>query len=949
MGTYTIDPERSTIRLSARLTQLLRAGDAPLELSLEEYGRRFYHPDDHATGQAKTELAHTAAEPLLIESRVLCGDGTTIWVRSCSSLERDHRGRPCIIGVLQDITTQKQTELALRESEQAHRDREALFRATFDSAIVGVCLTSTEGRYLRVNPAFCKMLGYSAEELSALTFNDITHPADRQAGSEFLARALAGGADQRETDKRYLHRDGREIWARVSVALVTTDGGRARFFVSHVLDITPLRTSEQRFRAVFASVPAALSVSSLADGRFVDVNAEFERAFGWSKAELIGRTSAEMQMWSDSGGRERALQALLSSSSGSLTHVDLKLRRRDGEERDLRSAAHIIDFQGERLLVAAFLDMTEQLRAERHRLRAEQQYRDLVDGVRDVVFALTPDSVINSLNPAFERTTGFARKDWIGRRFDELIHPEDAERARQELHDSISQGAFDSLPFRIKTADGQYRMAEVRAAPRFDDGKLVSILGIARDISERINLEQQLRQAQKMEAVGVLAGGVAHDFNNILGVIWGYGSLLLPEFADDDPKRAQLLEIQASAERAIGLTRQLMSFSRKQLLEPKVVDLNEIVAGLVNMLGRMLGGEIRLVTHPSPERAWVLADPGQLEQVLMNLAVNARDAMPRGGLLSIEIQRAALDTGAAAALDVKSGNYVHLSVSDTGEGMDKATQSRVFEPFFTTKALGKGTGLGLSTVFGIVKQSGGQVVLESAPGKGATFHVWLPLVAGVVSEPAVITRSPLELGGSELILLVEDDPSMRGLTYAILRGAGYEVLEASSGGDALLIAEQRGSEIDLVLTDVAMPLMSGDQLVERLDKLRPGLRAVFMSGNADIGRKGGRDLGSRPFIQKPFRPDEMLRVVRATLSSGTTATMSTATPLSTLLEAVPGPLLERLREATLQARPKRLEQLALELAQYSEPAAAQLRCLVSEFKLDALAAELDAISPDKSR
>ena len=343
------------------------------------------------------------------------------------------------------------------------------------------------------------------------------------------------------------------------------------------------------------------------------------------------------------------------------------------------------------------------------------------------------------------------------------------------------------------------------------------ILGVIRDITgreqarrEREQLEAQLRQSQKMEAIGLLAGGVAHDFNNVLAIILSYASLLMEGLKAGDPMFADLGEIKGAAERAAGLTRQLLAFSRQQALDPQLVELNDAVAGTTKMLRRLIGEDVRLTVTTLADPAWVVVDRGQMEQVLMNLAVNARDAMPTGGTLAIEVARAALDGAEARRLGLEPGPYVLVSVSDTGHGMDQETQAHIFEPFFTTKTAEKGTGLGLATVFGIVKQSGGQVTVESAPGQGATFRVWLPSVPeGAARKTAPAARPGEQDVGTETVLLVEDDDRVRKLAQTILSRGGYEVLEARAAGDALLLCEQYRGHIDLVLTDVVMPLMGG--------------------------------------------------------------------------------------------------------------------------------------------
>jgi len=381
--------------------------------------------------------------------------------------------------------------------------------------------------------------------------------------------------------------------------------------------------------------------------------------------------------------------------------------------------------------------------------------------------------------------------------------------------------------------------------------------------------EEQLRQSQKLEAVGRLAGGIAHDFNNLLSVILSYGDMLSYELKPNDHALADLEEIKKAGRRAADLTRQMLAFSRQQVLDLRILDLNEIVGSVNKMLTRILGEDIELKTLLAPRLAKVKADPGQVEQVLMNLVVNARDAMPTGGNLTIETANVELDLAYVRDhVGVTRGSYVMIAVSDNGVGMDKATQARVFEPFFTTKELGKGTGLGLSTVFGIVRQSGGNIWLYSEPGVGTTFKIYLPRAEGKVDwSPSLVPRAA-EVRGTETILLVEDQDQVRKVAAGILEKAGYHVLEARSPGEALLVSEQHPVKIHLLLTDVVMPKMNGRQLAERIGSMRPEIRIIFMSGYTDnvILHHGVLDSGVS-FLQKPFTPNSLSRKVRQVLDA----------------------------------------------------------------------------------
>ena len=514
---------------------------------------------------------------------------------------------------------------------------------------------------------------------------------------------------------------------------------------------------------------------------------------------------------------------------------------------------------------------------ERHRVEdalreSEQRFRELAENVREVFFVADPETGrALYLSPAyeevFERTRAHAYAEplqWL-----EPVHPEDRKRLLAATL-ATAGPAVGREVFRVVRSDGSVRWIRSRVSPvRDTSGKVVRTVGIAEDVTELRRTQDQLIESQKMEAIGRLAGGVAHDFNNLLTAITGHGELVLGELRAGDPSREDVEEMLKAAERATALTRQLLAFSRRQTLEPQVVNMNALVADAEKMLRRLIGEDIELRTIPAEGLAAVRADPGQLEQVILNLVVNARDAMPRGGKLTIETKNVELDAGSASAHEpVKPGAYVMLAVSDTGAGMTEETKARVFEPFFTTKEVGKGTGLGLATVYGIVRQSGGYVWVYSEPGTGASFKIYLPRVDEQPVALAVRPSPAEQARGSETLLLVEDEEVVRRLARIALVKRGYRVLEAATGAGALQLSEREQRPIAMLITDVVMPGMTGPELARQLALVRPHIRVLYMSGYTErvLAQQGALPPGSA-YLDKPFTLDALARKVRQLLDA----------------------------------------------------------------------------------
>jgi PAS domain S-box-containing protein len=493
-----------------------------------------------------------------------------------------------------------------------------------------------------------------------------------------------------------------------------------------------------------------------------------------------------------------------------------------------------------------------------------------VQNSNDIITVLDEKGIQTSVSGPIERILGYRSGELVGTSGFGLMHPDDLESAMNAFSEvTMYPGTAKRLEFRYRHKNGTWVVLEAVGTNLLADPVVNGIVMNSRDISERKKLQEQLQQAMKMEAVGLLAGGIAHDFNNLLNVINGYCELVLEDIAADDPKRKDLEQITQAGLRAASLTSQLLAFGRKQILQPEILDLNSVINGMSSMLRRLIRENIELIPITQPGLGLINADPGQIQQIIMNLAVNSRDAILEGGNLTIETANVNFDEEYARehpAIEV--GPYVMLAISDNGLGMDAVTKSHLFEPFFTTKEKGKGTGLGLSTVYGIVKQSNGFIWVYSEPGKGTTFKIYFPRAEGKVPRIIQEGKTVQEDRGSETILVTEDESSVRALVARILRERGYTVLEASKGKEALDIAEKYSGEINLLITDVVMPGMGGKALESQLTAIRPSLKALFISGYTDnaIVHHGILD-SDVVFLQKPFTVESLTRKVRAVLDS----------------------------------------------------------------------------------
>jgi len=508
-------------------------------------------------------------------------------------------------------------------------------------------------------------------------------------------------------------------------------------------------------------------------------------------------------------------------------------------------------------------------RFRRRLVQREELFRLITENAADMIAVV--DARGNRLynSPSYQKVLGYTAEELRSSSPFEQIHPDDRAEVEEAAKEALLAGLGRRIEYRMRHKDGSWRYLESTASAVLNtEGNVQHLVIVNRDITARRQLQEQFHQAQKMEAVGRLSGGIAHDFNNLLGVITGYSEIMQEQLEPNHPLRTCVDEVLGAARRAAELTRQLLVFSRQQVLEPRVLNLNVVVSDMEKMLRRLIGEDIELTTTLDPELGRVKADVSQIEQTIMNLAVNARDAMPQGGKMTIETNNKEIDPAFARshAFPVRQGPYVLLSVTDTGVGMDSVTQARIFEPFFTTKEKGKGTGLGLSTVYGVVKQSGGYIDVVSEPGHGTTFRVYLPRVEEAIEPKQLAPSVPITIHADETILLVEDETSLRTLTRNLLGLCGYTVLEAKSAHDAAEIGRQHSGTIHLLLTDVVMPGMNGPELARQLAATRPEVKVLYMSGytGQSFSGAGALESGSR-FLQKPFTREGLAKKIRETL------------------------------------------------------------------------------------
>jgi two-component system cell cycle sensor histidine kinase/response regulator CckA len=780
---------------------------------------------------------------------------------------------------------QEQAEKLSAEHARLKRSQEELAR----HVPLGFLSIDKDGHIIEVNRRMLEILG-SPDEDATKSINVLTFQPLVDAGiSGTLSRCLKEG-QVISAEAPYVSTWGKSSYLREFLVPTLDTEGKVCGCQVAVQDISAqkraeeaLRESEERYRLL--TQYSLTGIYIVQNDIFVYVNGRMAQMFGFAPEEMIGS-----DFWGFVHHDDRRLLKER-GTRGPQAHEavpehEFRGRCKDGSERWFHLLSATIPYKGHPAEMGNVADITSRKRVEDALRESQERYKDLYEiskrgeDLYRTLLDSSPDAVVvydmmgraRYVNDSFTRTFGWTLDEVQSKRVPFV--PNSERDSSFTLIQSVIQDGVPCHGFETKryTKDGDLLDISISASRYHDhDGCPLGMLVILSDITERKRLEEQLRQSAKMEAIGRLAGGVAHDFNNLLTAIIGYSDLLDQNMSDEDPDREKVVQINRAAQHAASLTRQLLAFSRKQVLEVKVLGLNEIIAQVENMLHRLIGEQIVFVTRFSQSLGKVRADPSQIEQVLMNLAVNARDAMPEGGILTIATANAILTRESSQSRDdVQPGAYVMFSVTDTGIGMDSETALRVFDPFFTTKAQGSSAGLGLSTVYGIVKQHGGHVDVESKLGKGTIFKVYLPRVEETSESIERVSQAPLQPRGKETILVVEDEDVVRELACEALQTLGYDTLNASGPEEALTLCQTYEGEIQLLLTDVVLPKMDGKSLFDRISATMPHLKVLYMSGYTDdaIVRHGVLTAGVH-FLQKPFTMDGLAIKVREVLDTAT--------------------------------------------------------------------------------
>jgi PAS domain S-box-containing protein len=756
--------------------------------------------------------------------------------------------------------------------EKSLRESEDRFNRLFHAASNPMTITTIEdGRMIDVNDACLKLGGNSREEVIGTLASQRSAWADPKQRAELIQKIKEEGRVHNLVTAL------RSKGGKMHKVLFSADPvavNNEPCLLGVLIDITErekeaasLRKSEEKYRTLVEHSLQGLAI--IREAKIIFCNGALTAMTGYSRVELL--SSVDLLELIHPEDRGPVLNRLRDRMSGKPIPSDYEYRfvKRTGDIRWVEIHATLIEYEGETAVQVACIDITDRKQAEKVLREAKEYLNQIINCIGDAIFVMNREHKFILLNDAICRFTGSQREALLGMSGPKPNSTESINSLWEQEEAVFETGKELVTEDSFSDGQGNSRILMTKKSLLTDQDGNKQIVGISRDITEYKHLQAQFMQAQKMEAIGVLAGGVAHDFNNLLNVINGYSELVLEELKVDDPARKDLEQIREAGRHAAALTTQLLAFSRKQILQPEILSLNTAIVQMSSMLRRMIGEDIEIITKTQPDLGLINADPGQIQQIVMNLAVNARDAMPQGGKLTIET--ANVDYDADYAKDhpsVGEGAYVMMAITDNGIGMDAKTREHLFEPFFTTKEKGKGTGLGLSTIYGIVRQSNGFIWVYSEPGKGTTFKIYFPKLNLEAEDVNTRKDSAPVYHGSETVLVVEDEQSVRALTCRVLRDRGYTILEAADGAEALVIAKYTTGKIDMVVTDVVMPGMTGKDLVVKLKSMRPDIKVLYTSGYTDTAIVHHGILNPDvAFLQKPFTVKNLAQKVREVINS----------------------------------------------------------------------------------